>query len=112
MSDTSCSLFPPYMERGSAGGAVDMLHMLLDGFGFGKGIVPDLEYGEVTEQRVRELQGWLGVEQDGKFGPGTRTALYVRTTLDVEKITWAPQNGFTTWVHDGKIQGRWPQAEE
>lgn len=105
-------LFPPYMERGSAGGAVDMLHMLLDSFGLGEDIVPDLEYGEVTEQRVRDLQTRLGVEQDGKFGPGTRAALREKHGLNVDLITWAPQNGFTTWVHNGKARGRWPQAEE
>lgn len=73
MSDSPAKmLYPPYLNHGSRGGAVDHLHTLLDGFGFGEGIVADLEYGQVTAERVTDLQRWLGVEEDGDFGPTTR----------------------------------------
>lgn len=110
MADSSAkTLFPPYLNRGSRGGAVDCLHMLLDGFGCGQGIVADLEYGQVTADRVADLQRWLGIEADGQFGPATREALLVKTFLDVDRINWAPQNGLTDWMGPDGQMGVWPE---
>jgi peptidoglycan hydrolase-like protein with peptidoglycan-binding domain len=87
-----------------------MLHMLLEGFGFGRDIVPDLEYGDVTSERVADLQLYLlEVEPDGHFGQATRAALKAKTGFDVDAISWAPQNGLTYWLgHDGQL-GVWPE---
>ena len=105
-------LFPPGLNEGSVGGAVDTLHMILDAFGFGEGLVADLEYGKTTTQRVADLQRWLGVEADGQFGPTTRAALTAKTNFNVDKIEWAPQNSMTMWVNSNSEEmGAWPQAE-
>lgn len=109
MSAPAKTLFPPFLNRGSRGGAVDCLHMILDAFGFGHDIVADLEYGGVTFERVADLQRWLGIEADGQFGPATREALDARTGFNVDKINWAPQDGLTDWMGpDGQL-GVWPE---
>ncbi len=106
-------LFPPFLNPGSYGGAVDFLHMLLDGLDLGKDVVPDLEYGPTTTQRVRDLQvslGFTGDDVDGKFGPGTRTAFKEKHGIDVNLIEWAPQNGVTMWVDPEGRLSCWPPA--
>lgn len=106
----STPLFPPYLNLGSYGGAVDVLHMLLEVLGHGEGIVPDLQYGEVTSARVRDLQsGLVGIESDGNFGPATRAALKDQRGLDVDAISWAPQNGVTFWFDPEGTNRIWPE---
>lgn len=106
----SQKLFPPFLDPGSYGGAVDKLHLILDGFGFGDGIVPDLQYGQITTVRVAELQRWLEIVVDGKFGPTTREALKAKTGFDVDRINWAPQDGVTVWFDaEGTNRGAWPE---
>ncbi|MEK7615129.1 MAG: peptidoglycan-binding protein [Patescibacteria group bacterium] len=106
-------LFPPRLDLGSFGGAVDALHMLLDGYGFGEGIVPDLEYGPNTAKSVRALQthlGFTGEDVDGNFGPATRAALKKQHGFDVDRIGWAPQNGITLWFDTEGNHRCWPPA--
>ena len=111
MSEKSYPLFPPYLNRGSVGGAVDTLHVILEAFGFGEGIVPDLQYGETTAARVADMQRWLEVEADGNFGPATRAALKAKTRCDVNAISWAPQDGVTVFNDEHVIPQVWPPNE-
>jgi len=72
-------LFPPFLNVGSSGAAVDVLHILLHGLGFGEGVVRDEDYGDATVAAVKKLQEDLGfpeAERDGNFGPATRVALH------------------------------------
>lgn len=106
----SAKLFPPYLNVGSYGGAVDKLHVFLDAFGHAEGIVPDLQYGEVTAACVRDLQRELGIEPDGNFGPATRAALMEQCHFDVDRISWMPQDGITVWFDaEGTNRGAWPE---
>lgn len=105
-------LFPVYLNQGSRGGAVDFLHRLLYAFGFGDGIIADLEYGHMTYIRVQALQSWLEmdvVDEDGHFGPRTRAALYHKTGLSVALIPWNPKDGLTYWVGPDGKRGIWPR---
>ncbi len=103
------SLFPPFLNPGSYGAAVDKLHMILEAFGHGADIVPDLRYGEVTAARVCDLQRELYVEEiDGAFGPDTRAALRAQKGFDVDAISWAPQDGITSWVDGTGSCHIWP----
>ena len=60
------------MNKGSRGPHVTLIHALLCGSRYGKGIVFDQDYGEVTAAGVSDFQQSLGVEPDGHFGPQTR----------------------------------------
>ena len=82
-------LFPPYLNFGSSGAAVDFLHSILCAKAYGGGIVRDGEYGEATADAVRSLQrdlGFTGDDVDGNFGPATRAALKAQKLIDVGLI--------------------------
>lgn len=66
---------PKYMQKDSRGTAVTLLQTFLCGAGYGQGIVFDEHYGQVTADRVTELQVRLELDKDGNFGPGTREAV-------------------------------------
>lgn len=107
-------LFPPYLNAGSSGAAVDALHILLCAMGYGEEIIRDGQYGEATVTAVKKLQEDLGfpeAERDGNFGPATRLALYHARGIGVDVIP-GPDAGFeayetleTEWVGpDGEKQ--------
>jgi len=109
-------LFPPYLQRGSVGAAVDALHMILFMLGLGAGIVRDGDFGEMTESAVKKLQERLGLtgdDVDGKFGPGTRARLKEKLGIDVEAIPGSPKMyaDDTNWVgpdtSEGEFEENW-----
>jgi hypothetical protein len=54
----------------------------------------------------------IGVEPDGDFGATTRAALKARSGFDVDRISWAPQDGITVWIdQDDGEQCVWPPIE-
>lgn len=63
---------PEYMDQGSHGPDVTILHAFLIGAGYGERIVIDLDYGEETAKAVNSLQVDRGIDADGNFGPKTR----------------------------------------
>jgi len=101
-------LFPPYLNVGSKGAAVDWLHTLLFALGIGAivGIERDNTYGPKTVEAVRCLQARLGFiavsDIDGDFGPMTRKALKEQMGIDVDAIpgpgVWAIETRETLWV--------------
>lgn len=102
-------LFPPFLEQGSSGVAVDVLHALLCSLGFGEGIVRDCDYGPATTKAVKDLQVFLGFEGndvDGKFGPATRARLKDKHSLDVDLIPWSQEfdEGDTFVCADGTFE--------
>lgn len=99
------TLFPPRLDKGSSGLAVDVLHTFLCAMGYGRDIVRDSEYGDETAAAVQKLQGDLGVEQDGNFGPQTREALKAQRDLDVDAIFLADGDFETTWIGEGAEEG-------
>lgn len=82
-------LFPPFLNVGSSGAAVDVLHILLHAMGYGEGIIRDGQYGEATAAAVKKLQEDLGfpeAERDGNFGPATRSVLSQINGIDIDAI--------------------------
>ncbi len=71
------SQIPQYMQKGSHGPHITLLHVLLFGAGFGDGIVMDQDYGETTARQVSKLQGMRlrMIEVKGNFDPETRAAI-------------------------------------
>ena len=92
-------LFPPYLNKGSHGAAVDALHLILFSLGFGQRLARDGEYGETTADAVRRLQNSLGCAIDGNFGPETREALYKRHGIRVELIAGNTRQDCTTFFY-------------
>jgi hypothetical protein len=66
----------PTLRKGSSGGAVRTLQMLLNAHLTGAPpLKPDGSFGDVTAQAVREFQRLKGLEPDGVVGPMTWAAL-------------------------------------
>lgn len=63
---------PEYMELGSRGPHVSILHAFLFGALYGQSLVLDQDYGGETTKAVNCLQVDQGVGADGNFGPETR----------------------------------------
>ncbi len=63
---------PKYMQKGSKGPHVSLLHAFLCGFGRGGGIVFDQEYGDMTTRGVSGFQFEHGLDNNGHFDPATR----------------------------------------
>ena len=91
----STKLFPPYLDQGSKGPAVNFLAWLLRNFfevENAQGIAYDGDYtrdGEIAKG-VRELQRRLGLtgdDVDGNFGPKTRTLMKDAFCIDVDELT-------------------------
>jgi len=114
-------LFPPYLNLGSSGAAVDALHILLHAMGYGEGIVRDGDYGEATAAAVKKLQEDLGfpeAERDGNFGPATRSALSQINGINVDEIP-APEYDFDTfdadeteWIGSDGEKQTWPPNDD
>lgn len=102
------TLFPPYLNPGSFGGAVNALHMFLEALDFGVDVERNLHYGAITTLQVRRLQETLGVDSDGKFGPATRAALKAKHGIDIHSISWTLQDGVTMWVDNQDARRCWP----
>ncbi len=93
--------FPLYMNVGSKGPHVTVLHFILILLGFGHGIKLDEGYGETTVLRVKDLQRWLGMvgeDRDGNFGQATRFALRGRVTGFSFKLMCLAVRGTTRFV--------------
>jgi hypothetical protein len=109
-------LFPPFLDAGSEGPPVTLLHLWLihDGYGTGK-IDLDGTYGPVTVAAVKELQRDLGVEDDGNFGSETR-ARYEEAFgfgIQINDIPATAFQGKTKWAgpdHEGLKS--WPEGSE
>ena len=99
-------LFPPYLDQGSKGTAVDVLHCILCVLGFGERIVRDGEYGEETKAAVKELQVSMefeGEDIDGNFGPKTREELDNYYDIDVGLIPFSSHyDKGNTWRGPGE----------
>ena len=95
------TLFPPYLDVGSCGTHVDVLHAILCCRGYGEGIERDGDYGDMTVTAVKELQedlGFEGDDLDGNFGPKTRRALKKYRGLDVDAIPFSEEYDLdNTW---------------
>ena len=94
-------LFPPFLQQGSKGAAVDVLHIILCALGFGVDIQRDGDYGELTMRAVRGLQihlGFRGDDVDGNFGPETRAKLKEKMGIDVDVSPSRPAySNITEW---------------
>jgi len=90
--------FPEYLNKGSKGPAVAFLQALLLDRSLNPNIIIDGDYGEETAKGVSELQKELGVEEDGNFGPMTRSALYAQGGIDVDAIEAASFQGEIAYV--------------
>ncbi len=115
ISELDCS-FPPYLEEGSTGEAVDDLNVILCMLGYGEGLVRDSAFGPMTVAAVKRLQeaiGFGGDDVDGKFGPGTRAALKAQTGIDVSLVP-ATRRAATYWFGAGADESGhlWPPADE
>ena len=85
-------LFPPYLDQGSTGAAVNVLALLLKSgcYGDHDAIVLDGVYGPLIAEAVKDFQeGWSfeGADVDGNFGPKTRTAWKEANRIDVDELT-------------------------
>ena len=104
---------PRYLNEGSSGAGVDLLHavLLMQGCDPNDELVLDSQYGPATSRAVRRLQEKLGAkpdERDGNFGPETRRRLKAQMGLDVDlaPATLFPGRtlGVTHWTgpdHEG-----------
>lgn len=93
-------LFPEYLNQGSKGPAVAVLQVLLKAGRFDPNseITIDGDYGPITAQAVKRLQGSMGVEADGNFGPGTRQVYRVQHWIDVNTLEAEPFCGQIFYV--------------
>ncbi len=89
--EPSQRIFPPYLDQGSTGAAVNFLGLILKVFGVcgSDRIVLDGDYtpGGAIAEAVKEFQrelGLTGADVDGNFGPATRAAL---REIDVDTLT-------------------------
>jgi peptidoglycan hydrolase-like protein with peptidoglycan-binding domain len=108
-------LFPPYLDAGSEGAAVDWLQTMLYALGcVALPIERNGEYGQETVEAVRNLQYELGFtdvkDLDGNFGSATREALKQHKGIDVDAIP-LPAGEIslrqTTWIGP-QGAGIWP----
>lgn len=103
---------PPFMNKGSRGPHVTVLHILLFGMGKGEGIVMDGDYGSVTAEKVAKFQQDMGLDHDGNFGPITREELKCFFDFDFEAACQTIP-GTTSFVQpDGTVIEWGPTAEE
>ena len=106
-------LYPPYMEEGSDGPAVDDLWKQLEDAGCTNGLkfTPYIFDGQVTvavKRRQRQM-GWRKPKDvDGKWGPGTRARHIRHGGVDVDAIPYDWRAGRTTYFHEGVNCGQWP----
>ena len=114
------TLFPPLLEEGAEGPAVQALQLLLLREGWrgttGRKAQPqraDGIFSPATTAGVRWLQkDLLGLENQaitGKFDQATREAYAKQYGVDVNEIPYykGASHG-TTWYQDGVDQGVWP----
>jgi hypothetical protein len=108
-------LFPPYLNEGSYGEAVLVMQILLN-------MLDPLFQLELTGvhtgrsvdavRRLQHVLGFTGENVDGNFGPGTRRAMRLRLSIDVDAVPWPvpTTEPYTMWIgpdHEG-IR-RWPE---
>jgi peptidoglycan hydrolase-like protein with peptidoglycan-binding domain len=87
----SKSLFPPYLNQGSTGPAVNVLAWLMKSYQYGDPdkILMDGEYtpgGEIAKA-VMEFQSDCNLSVDGNFGPKERASLEEEFALDLDLLT-------------------------
>ena len=101
MRQNSTSAAPgKYMQKGSFGPHVTLLHTFLCGAGFGRDITFDQDYGQVTIDRVKELQEHLQMTDiDGCFGPKTRATVKEKFGFDYD-LACLTVPGTTRFVQD------------
>lgn len=104
---------PQYMQKGSKGPHVSLLHAFLCGNGSSdEQIIFDNEYGNVTAAAVAEFQTMNGLEIDGNFGPATRAAAKKNYNFDFEAACECVP-GMTEFVQpDGSVIRWWPGTAE
>ena len=83
-------LFPEYLNKGSHGQAVAVLQLLLVTHRLVDDLLIDGEYGPLTAEAVRRIQEKYGLEQDGHFGPDTRSAFTKEIGFHVNSIPKTP----------------------
>lgn len=76
---------PPFMEKGSKGPHTLIPQLVACGAGYGKDIVFDGNYGDVTAGAMSQLQARNGIDTDGSCGPETRRTMKHRYNVDFEK---------------------------
>lgn len=86
METTQNNLFPKYLNQGSTGPAVAALQLFLVGVTIGKNVEINGIYDDATAERVKDLQRDLEIDDDGNFGPGTRSAVKNECGIDFNAI--------------------------
>lgn len=66
----TCTLTVPVLKRGSKGGAVEAVQLILQGKTNAR-LAADGSFGPATELEVKEYQRKVGMEDDGHVGPAT-----------------------------------------
>lgn len=100
-------LFPPYLDQGSKGPAVNVLGLLMIAAGYGElgDIVLDGNYtpGGRIARAVTAFQNNEGLTpQDGNFGPDSRKAFRRKFGIDVDVLTTEMFAGETIAVGPNK----------
>ena len=87
-------VFPPYLDQGSKGPAVNVLALLMIAWGCGNrvAIVLDGDYtpgGEIVKavMEFQEHVGFKGADVDGNFGPKTRAKYLEDMGIDPDSFT-------------------------
>lgn len=78
------------VDKQSSGPQVFILKCLLSGTRFEDPdipIVPDVFFDESLERAIKRLQKEAKIDQDGCFGPMTRTAFIRLTNIDIFNVT-------------------------
>ena len=106
---------PRFMQKGSEGPHVTLLHIFLSGAGLGyPPLNMDGGYGDITIERVQILQkrvGFKGEDLDGRFGPATRQALKDKCHFDFDLVAEA-KPGMTKFVQPNGEVVSWESSAE
>lgn len=102
---------PEYMNKGSDGPHVTVVHILLCVAGYretsdGRKIAFDQNHGDVTAACLSDLQKDLNLDADGNFGPDTRDAVNQAFCLDFETVCMAVP-GTTIFVQPDGTEIEW-----
>lgn len=107
-------LFPPWLNAGSSGSAVTVLHAVLVAKYPSKcaelGLVFDDKYGPTTVELVKYVQGMLGFEGadiDGNLGPMTRRHFAMKLQFDFESLHRDAETMKTSYVDPNDERHDW-----
>ncbi len=106
-------MFPPFLNQGSSGNAVDFLSRALILRGFMQ--FKNFESGTFPTEAVKNLQRSLGFTDsavDGNFGKDTRNADFIQNKIFWDSIPATPGK-ITKWYGPSHKGGKiWPTSKE